>query len=146
MSNETVITYKGFDQKLQCRGFQFEMGGTFEHEGEVEACATGFHACEYPLDCFGYYDPASSVYAVCEQSGDLSRHDTDSKIASRKISLKAAITIPGLIKAAIEYTTERCTKNKADHVKGNRSASSATGDRSASSATGDRSASSATGY
>ncbi len=145
MSKETVITFKGFDQKLQCRGFQFEMGGTFEHEGEVEACATGFHACEYPLDCFGYYEPASSVYAVCEQSGDLSRHDADSKIASRKISLKAAITIPGLIKAAIEYTTERCTKNKADHVKGNRSASSATGYRSASSATGDRSASSATG-
>ncbi len=145
MSKETVITFKGFDQKLQCRGFQFEMGGTFEHEGEVEACATGFHACEYPLDCFGYYEPASSVYAVCEQSGDLSRHDADSKIASRKISLKAAITIPGLIKAAIEYTTERCTKNKADHVKGNRSASSATGYRSASSATGYRSASSATG-
>ncbi|WP_145482087.1 DUF7666 domain-containing protein [Yersinia rohdei] len=145
MSKETVITFKGFDQKLQCRGFQFEMGGTFEHEGEVEACATGFHACEYPLDCFGYYEPASSVYAVCEQSGDLSRHDDDSKIASRKISLKAEITIPGLIKAAIEYTTERCTKNKADHVKGNRSASSATGYQSASSATGDQSASSATG-
>ena len=45
------------------------------------------------------------------------------------------------MKASIEYTTERCDKKKGDHVKGSRSASSATGDRSASSATGDRSSS-----
>ena len=146
MNKETIITYKGFNADMTCRGFQFEIGKTYEHEGEVKACASGFHACEYPLDCLSYYEPSSSVFAVCEQSGDLSRHDDDSKVASRKLSIKAAITIPGLVKAAIEFTTQRCDKKKADHVKGNRSASSATGNQSASSATGDQSASSATGY
>ncbi len=145
MNKETIITYKGFNADMTCRGFQFEIGKTYEHEGEVKACASGFHACEYPLDCLSYYEPSSSVFAVCEQSGDLSRHDDDSKVASRKLSIKAAITIPGLVKAAIEFTTQRCDKKKADHVKGNRSASSATGNRSASSATGNQSASSATG-
>ena len=146
MNKETIITYKGFNADMTCRGFQFEIGKTYEHEGEVKACASGFHACEYPLDCLSYYEPSSSVFAVCEQSGDLSRHDDDSKVASRKLSIKAAITIPGLVKAAIEFTTQRCDKKKADHVKGNQSASSATGNQSASSATGDQSASSATGY
>ena len=146
MTVEKITTYKGFNASLSCRGFQFEMGKTFEHEGPVEACSSGFHACEYPLDCFGYYEPGNSVYALCEQSGDLSRHDDDSKVASKKITLKGSITIAGLVKAAIEYTTERCDKKKTDHVKGDQSASSATGDQSASSATGDQSASSATGY
>ena len=145
MTVEKITTYKGFNASLSCRGFQFEMGKTFEHEGPVEACSSGFHACEYPLDCFGYYEPGNSVYALCEQSGDLSRHDDDSKVASKKITLKGSITIAGLVKAAIEYTTERCDKKKTDHVKGDQSASSATGDQSASSATGYRSASSATG-
>ncbi|MBI0520872.1 hypothetical protein F6Q07_22685 [Pectobacterium parmentieri] len=155
MSEEKIITYKGFNASMKCRGYQFEIGKTFEQKGEIKACSSGFHACEYPLDCFGYYEPGTSVYAICEQEGDLSRHEDDSKVASRKITIKAAINIAGLVKAAIEYTTERCDKKKGDHVKGNqsassatgyRSASSATGDRSASSATGDRSASSATGY
>ncbi|WP_104210426.1 DUF7666 domain-containing protein, partial [Pectobacterium brasiliense] len=146
MSDAKIITYKGFNASMQCRGYQFEIGKTFEQKGEIKACSSGFHACEYPLDCFGYYEPGTSVYAICEQEGDLSQHEDDSKVASRKITIKAAINIAGLVKAAIEYTTERCDKKKGDHVKGNQSASSATGDQSASSATGDQSASSATGY
>ncbi len=142
---ETIVTYKGFNPDMTCRGFQYEFGKTYEHEGEVEACSSGFHACEYPLDCFGYYPPADSVYGECEQSGDISTHEDDSKIASRKIHVKFGIDIPGLIKAAIEFTTSRCDPKKSNHTKGDRSASSATGYQSASSATGYQSASSATG-
>ena len=145
-AEETVFSFKGFDKNLQCRGFQFEIGKTFEHEGKVQACEGGFHACEYPLDVFGYYSPANSRFATTEQRGDISRHSDDSKIASRSIHIKAEIGIPALITAAFEFIKTRCEPASAEHATGDSSASSATGDSSASSATGYSSASSATGY
>ena len=152
---EVVTAFKGFNKNMQCRGYQFEVGKTFTHDGEVKACEGGFHACEYPLDVFNYYAPSDSRFARVDQIGDISRHDEDSKAASRSISIKAEISIPSLITAAFEFINTRCEPASSEHATGHRSASSATGyssasistgDRSASSATGDRSASSATGY
>ncbi|KES23118.1 hypothetical protein [Pseudomonas sp. AAC] len=147
-AEEVVTSFKGFNQDLTCRGYQFEIGKTYEHKGEVEACASGFHACEYPLDIFGYYRPAGSRFALVEQSGDLSRHDDDSKVASRKISIKAELTIAGLVKAAIEYTTSRCTpvdpESPASST-GDYGAASSTGYQGAASSTGTRGAASSTG-
>lgn len=51
--------YKGFDKNMQCHGFQFEEGKTY-HEDEAELCKRGFHACENPLDVFGYYSPGKN--------------------------------------------------------------------------------------
>ena len=74
---------------------------------------TGFHACEYPLDCFNYYAPADSVYCEVEQSGDLSRNkDGDSKVASSKIKIGAEIGVKGLLSAAFSFVKEKCDKNK----------------------------------
>ena len=148
MANDAdcVLSYKGFDSNWQCRGYQFEVGKTFEHVGKVQACKGGFHACEYPMDVFCYYSPASSRFAKTEQRGDISRDSGDSKIASRSIHIKAEIGIPALINAAFEFIKTRCEPASSEHSTGDSSASSATGDRSASSATGDSSASSATGY
>lgn len=53
--------YKGFDKDLKCRDFQYEIGKEYEEE-RAEICDTGFHACENPLDVFGYYAPADSRY------------------------------------------------------------------------------------
>ena len=64
---ETVIAFKGFNKNMQCRGFQFAIGETFEHAGPVVACESGFHACENPLDVFRYYAPPmrSSHWSNC---------------------------------------------------------------------------------
>ena len=100
---EVVTAYKGFNQSLQCRGFQFEVGKTYEHEGEVKACASGFHSCEYPLDVFNYYCPAGNRFAVVKASGQISRHDGDSKVASATLTVEAEIGLPALVARAVDW-------------------------------------------
>jgi hypothetical protein len=149
---ESIKTYKGFNKDMTCRGFQYEEGKEYEEES-VEVCNRGFHACEYPLDCFGYYSPSENVYHEVEQSGEIRKHNDDTKVASTKIKIGAEISIAGLVKAAIEYTVKRVNKEAesdenhgASSATGDYGASSATGYKGASSATGDYGASSATGY
>jgi hypothetical protein len=147
-----VKSYKGFNKDMTCRGFQYEEGKEYEEES-VEVCDHGFHACEYPLDCLNYYSPNESVYHEVEQSGEIQKHNDDTKVASTKIKIGAEISIAGLVKAAIEYTVKRVNKEAesdenhgASSATGYKGASSATGNKGASSATGDCGASSATGY
>ncbi|MGI1046730.1 DUF7666 domain-containing protein [Pseudomonas aeruginosa] len=151
-SEEVVTAYKGFKQDLTCRDYQFEIGGTYKHEGEVEACSSGFHSCEYPLDVFGYYAPGESRFAIVKASGQLSRHDDDSKIASATLVVEAEISMPTMISRALDWIMSKVDKSVEQTVvgetasnTGNRSAASNTGNRSAASNTGDYSAASNTG-
>ena len=148
------MNYKGMDQNMQCRGFQYEVGKEYEHTGPLKCCPSeeeakkgigGFHACEYPLDVFNYYPPAGSRFFEVEQSGKLSKSDDDSKVASTKIKIGAEISIAGLVKAAVEYTKERATEVPGGHATGYQGAASSTGYRGAASATGDQGAAYATG-
>ncbi|HCL3090174.1 TPA: hypothetical protein N1985_003278 [Pseudomonas aeruginosa 1BAE] len=143
-SEEVVTAYKGFKQDLTCRGYQFEIGGTYKHEGEVEACASGFHSCEYPLDVFGYYAPGESRFAIVKASGQLSRHGDDSKIASATLVVEAEISMPTMISRALDWIMSKVDKSVEQTVVGG--TASNTGYRSAASNTGDYSAASNTGY
>ena len=138
--------YKGFDKDLKCRDFQYEIGKTYE-EPTAELCEKGFHACEYPLDVFGYYAP-SDMSRYCEVDlDDVSdkKNNEDSKRCGRKIAVKAEIGIAGLVKAAVEYTMEKAILGNSEHATGWQGAASATGVRGAASATGWQGAASATG-
>ncbi len=143
-SEEVVTAYKGFKQDLTCRDYQFEIGGTYKHDGEVEACSSGFHSCEYPLDVFGYYAPGESRFAIVKASGQLSRHDDDSKIASATLVVEAEISMPTMISRAIDWIMARLDSSVEQTVVGG--TASNTGDYSAASNTGDYSAASNTGY
>ena len=147
-----IKAYKGFKKDMTCRGFQYEEGKEYETD-KVEVCETGFHACEYPLDCFNYYAPSESVFNEVEQDGEISRKGDGTKLASTKIKIGASLNIAGMVKAAIEYTKSRIDKETdsnsdygASSATGYKGASFATGDYGASSATGNCGASSATGY
>ena len=140
---EVIKSYKGFNKDMTCRGFQYEEGKEYEEE-KADACHSGFHACEYPMDCLGYYSPNESVYHEVEQSGEFDRGENDSKVASTKIKIGVRLDVAGLVKAAIDFTMSRVKKEaRSDEDYG---ASSATGNYGASSATGYYGASSATGY
>ncbi len=101
--------YKGFNQDMTCRGFQYQEGKEHEHKGKVEACESGFHACENPIDCLKYYEPGKSVYHEVELSGETDRDSADSKIAASHIRIGARLDIAGLCKATFEYVRSRCT-------------------------------------
>lgn len=104
----TVITsYKAFDANWKCRDFQYEVGKSYEHTGTVEACKSGFHACENPLDMLHYYPLVGSKFAEVEQSGTLARHEGDSKVASGVIKVKAEINIAGIVKASVAWISKK---------------------------------------
>ena len=138
--------YKGFDKDLKCRGFQYEIGKTYE-EHTAELCEKGFHACEYPLDVFGYYAPGD-MSRYCEVDLDEvsdKKSSEDSKRCGKKIAVKAEIGIAGLVKAAVDFVMENIKDENKEANTGNRSASTNTGDYSASTNTGNYSASDVSG-
>ena len=101
--------FKGFNKDLTCRGYQYEEGKEF-HTERAECCDTGFHACEYPLDCFGYYDPAHSVFHEVELSGEMDKSGDNTKVCATDIKIGARLSIAGLVKMAIDFTMSKVNK------------------------------------
>ena len=134
---ETIIAIKGFNRDLTCRGFQFKEGETFKHDGDVEACQSGFHAIEgHPLEVFTYYAPGLSVYHDVELRGPFARHSADSKIAAAEITIKAEVKIPELVSRAVKWVMDRATIEEGGHATGDQGAASATGYHGAAMAAG----------
>ncbi|EBD9024105.1 hypothetical protein DAC68_15975 [Salmonella enterica] len=142
-----IVTFKGFNKDLNCRDFQFEIGKTFHHDGKVEACGSGFHACECPFDVFSYYPPAESRYAETISFGVIDREEIgDTKIASASITIKDELTLPQFIQRGIEWIWSKIDKSLEQQIMtGKRSAATNTGDWSAATNTGYQSAATNTG-
>ena len=112
-----VKAYKVFDPDWKCRGFQFEVGKTFKHEGRVEICSSGFHACLQAADCFSYYsfDTQNKVAEVLLW-GDVDERENgdDTKICARNIQLVREIDWQEVLN--LVNTGKACTglKNSGD--------------------------------
>ena len=136
--NKEIIAYKGFNQDWTCRGYQYEVGKTYVHKGDVKAYGSGFHACEYPLDVLSYYSPAVSKFAVVKMSGETSKDSDDTKIASAKITIETEINLPEMVKKAVEWIKGKVDWDAAKVSNtGDWSAATNTGYRSAATNTGD---------
>jgi len=141
-----VKGYKGFDNDFQCRGYQFEPGKTYEHDGDARACESGFHFCEFPFDVWGYYPPSDSRFAEVKGTGKTDKHNGDSKVACTKLHVGAEISLNAFVNAGVKFILDRVTSERKETNTGYQSAATNTGYRSAATNTGDRSAATNTGY
>jgi hypothetical protein len=123
-----ITTYKGFNKDWTCRDYQFRVGESYVHKGEVKACVSGFHSCIYPLDVLTYYNPCSSKYAVTTSFGKLSLESMDSKVASQNLKINEEITLHELSLKAVEYVLKNLDNSLV--------AATNTGDHSAATNTG----------
>ena len=146
MEENKIIAYKGFDENLCCRGFQYEIGKEYAHEGEIECCESGFHACTNPFDVLDYYPIDSrNRFCVVEQSGMIKTGNDDSKQASSNIKIKAEIGMAGLFKAGVEWIKEKTnpvpiiaeTKDKNDNPSGDYAQIGSSGDSAQIGSSGD---------
>lgn len=104
-----MIAYKGFTKDLTAtRGngvYQFTIGKTAQ-----EACSktvrSGFHCCENPLECTGYYglDGENRFFRV-EAAGDINE-DGREKIACTKLTLIKELTPAELAYEGMKYMIE----------------------------------------
>ena len=145
MEKENKIkAYKGFNSDMTCRNYQFEVGKEYEESGKIKACKNGFHACENPMDVFGYYPPSNSRYCEVEQSGYIDRGKD--KIASSKIHIRCEIGLSGIIQAGVKFILDKVNwKNNNATNTGYRSTAANTGYRSTAANTGYRSSAANTG-
>ena len=131
--------FKGFNKNLVCRGYQYELGKSYETPEKPECCNNGFHACENPIDVFNYYNPADSRYCEVEMDGDLDREEDggDSKVASSKITIGVEIGLKGIIEGAVKFILEKVNwKDAKESNTGDQSAATNTGDQSAANVEG----------
>jgi hypothetical protein len=115
--------YKVFRQDWTCRGFQYEVGKTYQMDGEISVCNRGFHFCKKAADCFSYYpfDPKTKVAEVAAHGLVVEGEDErDSKCATNKIEIVREIPWSELLE--IVNTGDR---NTGDYNTGSRN----TGDR-----------------
>ena len=148
--------YKGTDRQMKCRGMQYTLGETAVYDGELSLCEAGLHACEQPIDVLNHYAPNESRYFEAEaEEVSAERESSDSKIVAKKMTLKAEIGVPSLVKAQIEYVKnqigfddaiKRANAEKENHATGYLGAASATGYQGAASATGKAGVALAAGY
>jgi len=152
--DEVIIAYKGFDKDLKCRGFQYEVGKTYGHDGDVDICHSGFHSCTNPMDVFSYYNITDCRLAEIEASGVIKTHDDDSKIASANITIKAEIKIGDYITKCVIWLLDKCKGSlnassgysSTAASSGNSSKAASIGDSSTAASSGNSSTAAASGY
>ena len=81
--------YKVFGSDWTCQDFQYEVGQTYEMDGNIELCCRGFHFCKNPTDCFNYYsfNPKNKVAEVEALGNVLIENEGNSKCCTNKIHI-----------------------------------------------------------
>jgi hypothetical protein len=149
---------------VQCRGFQFEIGKTYEHDGPIKLCGSGFHFCTSPTEIFTYYENSGhNRYALIEASGVSDETGDDSKRVAKTITVVKELTwgevvaaeallVPSVIAKIIEespkvFTIDAIADGEGvEAASGNYSTQAASGYNSKQAASGENSTQAASGY
>jgi hypothetical protein len=117
--------YKAYEKGMICKGFQYEVGKEYVHDGELSLCESGFHFCENPLDILNYYDLCESEFTEVEALGKVTEaREGDTKRATDKIKIGRKLDLPAFIKASFEFLWEKCNKKEKSDENGSQLASS----------------------
>ena len=104
--------YKGFDLAadgtISCRDHQYTVGETYVHDGPIELCKAGYHACPIPLDTLRYYPPSSSVYHEVDVDDDAQGDGT--KVVSGRITVGARLSLADMIAAHLDLAQDRARR------------------------------------
>ena len=110
--DKTIKSYKAFDENMQCRGFQYEVGKEYDMDGDIQCCERGFHACKSPMEVWGYYDMLTSRFAEVEQSGKISTKKDSTKVCSSHIKIKAELKLADIINIGVEWLKDLTSPSK----------------------------------
>ena len=111
--------YKVFNPDWTCREYQYEVGKTFEHDGNIEMCGAGFHFCRKASDCFEYYGfNSSNKVAEVEALGLL--ETSGNKSVTNKIKIVREIPWHKLLDIVNEGHDNNGLCNTGDCNTGNR--------------------------
>lgn len=101
----SVIGYKGFDSKLRGMGMQFEVGKTFEVNGDPKTVRNGMHFCTEPFGVFDYYPRrCGNRYCVVEALGQISTDDSlNIRASTNKMRIIKEISEDEMVRIQKEY-------------------------------------------
>ena len=111
--------YKVFKSDWTCRGFQYEVGKTYEMKEAPVCCGTGFHFCRKLIDCFNCYrfDSENKV-AEIEAMGAIDKRD--SKFCTNKIKIICELTWHEVLDLVNTGKDNTGKKNTGDRNAGNK--------------------------
>ena len=90
---ENIKGFKVFNSDWTCRGFQYEIGHTYEENVIPKCCDRGFHFCIKASDCFNYYSfNSDNKVAEVIALGELDTSNDDSKCSTNKIQIVREIS------------------------------------------------------
>jgi len=116
-----MLGYKVFNPDFTCRNFEFKVGETYKHDGEIEMCSEGFHFCTKAQDCFSYYGfDSKNKVAEVEAIGKVLTHDSDSKICTDKIKILRELTWQEVLVVCNTGTNNTGNRNSGDMNSGYR--------------------------
>ena len=112
--------YKVFEPDWTCRGFQYEVGKTFEEDVTPSCCNRGFHFCKELKDCFNYYsfNPDNKVAKVVAL-GEIDEESDDSKCCTNKIQIVEEISWEDVLRMVNLGKGNAGFRNSGDRNSGN---------------------------